>query len=56
MTELQPVIAGAADSNWHRLCTIGGWMALLIPVIYLGAAVVNAIGYQAAPFPETITE
>ena len=56
LNQSQLVAARTADSNWRLLYKIGGWAALLVPIIYLGALVVNIFGYRAAPFPETIVE
>jgi hypothetical protein len=44
------------DSNEKSLYKIGGVAALIIPGMYLIAAIINMFGYRAAPFPVTVIE
>lgn len=52
----QPNEADSGDSARRSLFRIGGAATLIIPVAYLLAAIVNGIGYNAAPFPSTAAE
>lgn len=47
---------GVAAFDDRHLYTIGGVAALLIPLVYVLTAAVNAYGYNANPFPTTVAD